>query len=42
VFLHVAGPGCGPTEGCVALALDDLLTVLREAGPESRVCVETD
>jgi len=42
VFLHVARPDYAPTEGCVALALDNLLTVLREAGPESRVCVETD
>ncbi len=30
----------GPTAGCVALALADLLTVLREADPEARVCVE--
>ncbi len=40
--LHVARPGYGPTEGCVALALDHLLILLREAGPESRVCVEAD
>jgi L,D-peptidoglycan transpeptidase YkuD (ErfK/YbiS/YcfS/YnhG family) len=40
VFLHVAHPDYGPTEGCVALALDDLLVLLREAGPESRACVE--
>ncbi|GIK97946.1 MAG: hypothetical protein BroJett029_21550 [Alphaproteobacteria bacterium] len=40
VFLHVAQPDYGPTEGCVALALDDLLTVLAEAGPEDGVLVE--
>ena len=40
VFLHVARGDYGPTEGCVALALPDLLTVLREAGPDSRVCIE--
>ena len=28
IFLHVAKPGYGPTEGCVALALTDLLSVL--------------
>jgi len=40
VFLHVARPDYGPTAGCVALALVDLLTVLREAGPEACVRVE--
>ncbi len=40
VFLHVARPDFAPTEGCVALAFDDLLTVLRVAGPDSRVCVQ--
>lgn len=33
VFLHVARPGFAPTEGCVALALPDLLTVLAQVGP---------
>jgi len=28
IFLHVARPGYLPTEGCVALAKDDLLTLL--------------
>ncbi len=28
IFLHVARPGFSPTEGCVALDRDDLLTVL--------------
>jgi len=40
IFLHVARDDYAPTQGCVALALPDLLTVLREAGPKSRVCVE--
>jgi L,D-peptidoglycan transpeptidase YkuD (ErfK/YbiS/YcfS/YnhG family) len=39
IFLHVARDDYGPTQGCVALALPDLLTVLREAGPDTRVCV---
>jgi L,D-peptidoglycan transpeptidase YkuD (ErfK/YbiS/YcfS/YnhG family) len=40
IFLHLARPGFAPTEGCVALALADLLLVLGEASAESRVCVE--
>ncbi len=40
IFLHVARPDYGPTAGCVALALADLLTVLRDAGPGTRVRVE--
>lgn len=37
IFLHVAREDYGPTEGCVALALADLLQVLRGAGPGSAV-----
>ncbi len=33
VFLHVARPGYLPTEGCVALALPDLLALLARARP---------
>ncbi len=40
IFLHVARPDFAPTEGCVALLLGDLLTVLREANGKSRVIVE--
>jgi len=39
IFLHVARDDYGPTEGCVALALEDLLRVLREAAPGSAVNV---
>lgn len=42
VFLHLARPGYAPTEGCVALALDDLLSFLGVAAPDSRLCVEAD
>jgi L,D-peptidoglycan transpeptidase YkuD (ErfK/YbiS/YcfS/YnhG family) len=41
IFLHVARLDFAPTEGCVALALADLLGVLRDADRESRVIVET-
>ena len=42
IFLHVARADFRPTEGCVALALADLLTVLREADGESQVIVEAE
>jgi L,D-peptidoglycan transpeptidase YkuD (ErfK/YbiS/YcfS/YnhG family) len=42
IFLHVARPDFAPTEGCVALALADLLDVLRDADRESRVIVEPE
>jgi L,D-peptidoglycan transpeptidase YkuD (ErfK/YbiS/YcfS/YnhG family) len=39
VFLHLAHSDYSPTEGCVALALPDLLAVLRSARPGSAVAV---
>lgn len=42
IFLHVAGPGYAPTEGCVALAMPDLLTVLQTIDPDSCVCIDKD
>jgi L,D-peptidoglycan transpeptidase YkuD (ErfK/YbiS/YcfS/YnhG family) len=35
IFLHLARPGFGPTEGCVALARADLEALLATAGPDS-------
>jgi L,D-peptidoglycan transpeptidase YkuD (ErfK/YbiS/YcfS/YnhG family) len=35
IFLHVARPGYAPTEGCVALALPDLIALLADCGPET-------
>ena len=40
IFLHVAQPDFAPTEGCVALTLADLLTVLRAADTGSQVIIE--
>ncbi|HTJ63782.1 MAG TPA: L,D-transpeptidase family protein [Alphaproteobacteria bacterium] len=37
IFLHVARPAYAPTEGCVALALNDLLLLLADCGPETRL-----
>ncbi|MEN2977283.1 L,D-transpeptidase family protein [Tistrella bauzanensis] len=33
IFLHVARPDFAGTEGCIALAMDDLRGVLADAGP---------
>ncbi len=40
IFLHVARADYGPTEGCVALALPDLLALLAAVGPEDRLVVQ--
>lgn len=37
IFMHVARPGYEPTEGCVALALPDLLRVVALLGPGDRI-----
>jgi len=39
VFVHVARPGYAPTEGCVALARDDLAWLLARVGPETTLAV---
>ena len=39
IFLHVAGEGYAPTEGCVALARPDLLRLLADCGPDDRLIV---
>ncbi|WP_255468836.1 L,D-transpeptidase [Reyranella sp. CPCC 100927] len=39
IFLHVAHTDFAPTEGCVALAREDLLSLLRECGPGDALCV---
>ena len=39
IFMHVARPDYAPTEGCVALALKDLLDLLADCEPESFVTI---
>lgn len=39
IFLHVAKPNWQPTEGCIALALPDLLALLAAVAPGDRICV---
>jgi L,D-peptidoglycan transpeptidase YkuD (ErfK/YbiS/YcfS/YnhG family) len=40
VFIHVACPDYGPTAGCVALALPDLLALLGDCTPGDRIVIE--
>ena len=40
IFLHLAKPDYSPTEGCVALALPDLLALAAAAELDSRLIVE--
>lgn len=37
VFIHVAKPDYAPTEGCVALAREDLVTLLASWGPDTEI-----
>jgi L,D-peptidoglycan transpeptidase YkuD (ErfK/YbiS/YcfS/YnhG family) len=39
IFLHIAKEGFSPTEGCVALAPPDLMSVLKEVDADSSVVV---
>jgi len=39
IFMHVAKANLTPTAGCVALARNDLLTLLRMCRPDSRILV---
>ena len=39
IFLHVADPDGKPTQGCVALALPDLLIMLKSCRPGDRLVV---
>jgi L,D-peptidoglycan transpeptidase YkuD (ErfK/YbiS/YcfS/YnhG family) len=40
IFLHLARPDYAPTEGCVALARDDLLAAVALLTPDSKVVVK--
>jgi L,D-peptidoglycan transpeptidase YkuD (ErfK/YbiS/YcfS/YnhG family) len=39
IFLHVAQPDYGPTEGCVAIARGDLLRLMMAIGPDTSLRV---
>ncbi len=40
IFLHVAAPDFSPTEGCVALALEDLVKLLEAPAPPLAIAVD--
>jgi L,D-peptidoglycan transpeptidase YkuD (ErfK/YbiS/YcfS/YnhG family) len=42
IFVHVARPGFSPTEGCVALAASELLTLLAVAAPGDALEIRID
>ena len=39
IFMHVVQPDLSPTEGCIALALDDLVEILKSSGPETAIVI---
>jgi L,D-peptidoglycan transpeptidase YkuD (ErfK/YbiS/YcfS/YnhG family) len=41
VFMHVARPGYGPTEGCIALRRDHLARLVSRLGVGARICIRT-
>ncbi len=40
VFIHLAQPDYGPTEGCIAFARPDLEAILARLGPSDRIRIE--
>lgn len=39
IFIHRARPNCAPTAGCIALALHDLIEILRMAEKDTKFCI---
>src|SRR6476660_5060589 len=39
IFLHVAQPDFGPTAGCIALSLDDLVKVVSALAPDDSITI---
>lgn len=39
IFMHIARHSRAPTAGCVGLALEDLITVLKQSTPETRITI---
>jgi len=42
IFLHIANPDFGPTEGCVAMRREDLISTVRELTPGSMIEIRTN
>lgn len=41
IFMHIARQSYSPTEGCIALSVQDLISILETISPETRVCIES-
>ena len=41
IFLHIARPDLSPTEGCIAVSLENLLRILADCDKTSRICIES-
>lgn len=39
IFVHIARPSFTPTNGCVALAEGDLLEILAQITPDTKICI---
>lgn len=39
IFIHIARENYSPTDGCIALALTDLLEILRTVKKETSICI---
>ncbi len=39
IFLHIARPDFGPTQGCIALAANDLLELVPLLGPNDTISI---
>ena len=42
IFMHVARENYSPTAGCIALAISDLLDILRSIDSKAQICVVAD
>lgn len=40
IFMHVAREAYTPTAGCIALSLPDLLEILKQINPETRIVIQ--
>ena len=40
IFIHVARPDFGPTQGCVTVTRENLLRILAECDETTRICIE--
>ena len=41
IFLHIARPDFSPTQGCVAVSVENLLRILADCDETTRLCIES-